>query len=158
MKLNDFVTKSFNMADNVENPVSEQDVKDAIMEQNDLQRCASLFNFPEMNGFPVIQIDEFPDMMEYVGDYQGYVYSAGLWLVAGHMIVIDMDTSDYGSCSYCDAYEAVIDGSREDSKEWMDDLVNNLTFVDIRKSTREYVQREVDNFINTYNEYKEATS
>jgi len=158
MELNDFMANIFNKADNVKNPVSKQEVIKAILEENDLQRCASLLDFPVMNDYPVIQIKEFPDMTEYVGDYQGYVYSAGLWLVAGHIIVIDMDTSDYGSCSYCDAYEAVHDGSSEDSKEWMDDLVNNLTFVDIRKSTREYVQREVNNFVNTYNEYKEATS
>jgi len=157
MKLNDFMT-IFNKADNVENPVSVQEVKDAIILINGLERCASLLNFPVMNDYPVIQIEEFPDMTEYVGGYQGYFYSAGLWVVAGHMIVIDVECDSYGSCSHCDAYEAVIDGSREDSKEWMDDVVNNLTFVDIRKSTREYVQREVDNFVNTYNEYKEATS
>lgn len=155
MKLNDFVNKSFNMANKVENPVSKQEVKEAIISMNDLERCAPLFSFPEMNGYPVIQIDEFPDMVEYVGDYQGYVYSAGLWLVAGHIIVIDMDTSSYGSCSYCDAYQAVCEGSEDDSKEWMNNLVNNLTYVDIRESTREYVQREVNNFVNTYNEYKE---
>ena len=157
MKLDDFVLESFNIANEIKNPVSIQEVKEATLMMNGIERCASLLYFPIMNNYPVMQIEEFPDMTEYIGDYDGLVYSAGLWVVGGHIIVIDKNISDYGSCSDCDLYESVLDGSKDDSDEWMDDLINNLTYVDIRESTREYVQREVDNFVNTYNEYKEAT-